>query len=91
MLFFVCSLKMSKDTVLPLSQTVADLSAAVSSIQRHQERLLDTLVSLQVQPSSQSQSCDIASRLGGLGEFLHCDAHALCSSLVCLFQCIMFG
>ena len=62
---------MSEDmvTVSSLSQTVADLSAAVSSIQRQQERLLDTLVSSQVQPSTQGPSRDSNSGSGGSGEF----------------------
>ena len=76
---------MSEDTVTvsSLSQTVADLSAAVSSIQRQQERLLDTLVSSQVQPSSNGPSHDSNSGSGGSGEFLFCFCR--CSGCVLMF------
>ena len=70
---------MSEDTisVSSLSQTVADLSAAVTSIQRQQERLLDTLVSSQVPPSSQGPSRKSASGSGGAGEFFVCSVCVL--------------
>ena len=47
---------MSEDSSsgVSLSQTVADLSAAVSSIQRQQERLLDVLSTSQLVTQSQS-------------------------------------